>query len=340
MIRAMDILWETLGFAAKSALVLVTVAGCALVLLGLRRGRRQSAGDGVLEVSRLDRKLRLAGEPLRRAAMKPKAYKARHKELARAEQRRAEQGPRAYVLDFEGDVLASAVERLRHEVTAVLAVAGPEDEVILRLDSAGGLAHAYGLAASQLGRLRERGVRLTVCIDRVAASGGYLMACTADHIVAAPFAIVGSIGVVAPLPNLHRLLDRHGVDFENVTAGPHKRVVSFLAKNTDEGRARLRAQLEETHALFKELVARHRPTLDLVQAATGEHWHASRARELGLVDRLATSDEVLLERSERAPLYEVRYRLHQSWPQRLAGSVTEIGARVLSEACARLAGLP
>ena len=186
---------------------------------------------------------------------------------------------------------------MREEVSAVLDVAKDDDEVIVCLENHGGVVHEHGLAASQLARIRDRDIPLTVCVDKVAASGGYLMACVASKIYVAPFAILGSIGVLAQIPNFNRLLDSHGVDFEQVTAGKYKRTVTMFGENTDEDRAKLKEELEDVHALFKAAVSKYRPDLDLDKVATGEHWYGTTALELGLADEIKTSDEFLIERA-------------------------------------------
>ncbi|MGB5354158.1 MAG: protease SohB, partial [Woeseia sp.] len=228
---------------------------------------------------------------------------------------------RTFVIDFKGDLKASAVASLRKEVSAILAVANKDDEVIVKLENYGGVVHEHGLAASQLVRLRDRDISLTVVVDKVAASGGYLMACVANRIIAAPFAILGSIGVIAQLPNFNRMLDSHGVDFEQVTAGDYKRNVTMFGKNTDEDRARLKEQLEDVHTLFKSAVSRYRPDLDLAKVSTGEHWYGTRALELGLADELLTSDELLAAKVAERDLYLVTWKIKQPLQKRLMGSV-------------------
>ena len=223
---------------------------------------------------------------------------------------------------------ASGVPSLRAEVSAILDVANDADDVVLRLENHGGVVHEHGLAASQLTRLRERGLRLIVTVDKVAASGGYLMACVADRILAAPFAILGSIGVIAQLPNFNRMLDEHGVDFEQVMAGDYKRNVTMFGKNTDEDRARLKEQLEDVHRLFKDAVARYRPDLELEKVATGEHWYGKQALALGLADEIKTSDELLAELAADRDLYQVSYKIKQPLQKRLLGGVDGLLERV------------
>jgi serine protease SohB len=230
---------------------------------------------------------------------------------------RADTKPRAFVLDFNGDLRALAVARLRKEITAVLSMARPDDEVVVRLESHGGMVHAYGLASSQLQRIKEHNIGLTVCVDKVAASGGYMMACVASKILAAPFAILGSIGVVAQLPNFNRLLKKHDIDFEMITAGEYKRTLTILGENTDKGREKLTEEIEDIHLLFKEFVTQHRPGLDIDRVATGESWFGQRALDLALVDELTTSDEYIAKACEAADVFEVRYVERKPLPERL-----------------------
>lgn len=219
---------------------------------------------------------------------------------------------RVFVLDFEGDMHASAVELLREEISAVLMIAEPQDEVVVRLESAGGLVHAYGLASSQLERIKRKGIPLTICVDEVAASGGYMMACLADKLIAAPFAIVGSIGVVAQMPNFNRLLKKHDIDFDVYTAGEFKRTLTMFGENTEKGREKFVEELEETHVLFKQFVSEYRSQLDIDKVATGEIWFGKQALEVELVDQLMTSDEYLLEACENADVFVVNYEVRKS----------------------------
>ena len=186
-------------------------------------------------------------------------------------------------------------------------VATENDEVFVRLESGGGVVHGYGLAASQLMRLREKNIPLTVSVDKVAASGGYMMACVGNRIIAAPFSIIGSIGVIAQIPNFHRVLKKHDVDFEQFTAGEFKRTVTMFGENTDEAKAKFREEIEDIHVLFKDFIVQHRPDVDIVKVSTGESWPGTRALERNLVDELKTSDDYLLENSQHADIYEISY---------------------------------
>lgn len=212
---------------------------------------------------------------------------------------------KVYVLDFHGDMKATAVQPLREEINALLTIAEKEDKVILRLESSGGLVHAYGLAASQLARIKEAGLKLTVCIDKVAASGGYMMACVADKILSAPFAVVGSIGVVAQVPNFHEFLEKHNVDVEIFTAGKYKRTVTMFGENKEENKQKFQEELEQTHTLFQDFVSQYRPQLELEKVATGEHWYGTDALNLKLVDELKTSDSYILELMKKHDIYVI-----------------------------------
>nr|WP_305121519.1 protease SohB [Microbulbifer elongatus] len=231
---------------------------------------------------------------------------------------------RLFVVHFDGDIKASALSNLREEITAILQIAGKKDEVVVCLESPGGMVANYGLAASQLARVRSAGVHLTIVVDKVAASGGYMMACVADRILAAPFAMLGSIGVVAQLPNFHRLLQRNDVDFELFTAGEYKRTVTMFGENTEEGKEKFQADLEEIHTLFQHFVQEFRPQLDIAKVATGEVWFGQRALDLALVDELKTSDEYLTARAANADLYQVEYKERQNIARKM-GIAAQLG---------------
>ena len=230
-------------------------------------------------------------------------------QFAKEARARKKNNQKIYVLDFKGDVQASAVENLREEITLILATAkSGRDRVVVRLESPGGMVHGYGLAAAQLVRLRDAGFHLTICVDKVAASGGYMMACIASEIISAPFAVVGSIGVVAQVPNFNRLLKEHNIDFELYTAGQYKRTVTMFGENTEEGKAKFEEELQQTHALFKHFVEKYRPQLNVEKVATGEHWYGEDALSLNLVDKLQTSDEYLLSLLPQHDVYAIQTR--------------------------------
>ncbi|MES0872518.1 protease SohB [Sinimarinibacterium thermocellulolyticum] len=323
------LLQEYLLFLAKTVTVVLAMAAAVMIALNAVRLLNTLRDGERLHVRSLNQRFQDLADAVRETVL-PDAQikKLRRQRKAEAKARhkghRAER-PRVFVLDFDGDLHAHAVEALREEVSAVLQAAQPGDEVLLRLESEGGLVHAYGLAASQLARFRAASVPLTVAIDKVAASGGYLMACVANRILAAPFAIVGSIGVVAQLPNFHRLLRRMDVDYELHTAGEFKRTLTLFGENTEAGRAKFKQEIEDTHQLFKQFIAEHRPQLDLAKVATGEHWFGARALALKLVDALQTSDDFLLQKADEAELIALRYQRRPRLAERLAHSLTTLG---------------
>jgi serine protease SohB len=315
-------------FLAKSATVVLAVGVVATIVINAVRQLNSARRPERLDVRRLNERLEQLADTVRESVLPDAALKQLHRQRrkqTKARHKGGERRPHIYVLNFDGDLHAHAVEGLREEISAVLQVAEAGDEVLLRLESEGGLVHAYGLAASQLARLRERSVPLTVAVDKVAASGGYLMACVANRILAAPFAVVGSIGVVGQLPNFNRLLQRMNVDYELHTAGEFKRTLTLFGENTEAAREKFREELEETHRLFKHFVATHRPQLDLDGVATGEHWFGSRALELGLIDALQTSDDYLLEHAPKAELVELRFRRRPRLSERLSHGVATLG---------------
>lgn len=294
--------------------VIVLVAG--LVALS----RRKDKNTGQIEVTDVNRQLEAAGDRIQAVQLPKKAHKLLQKQRKaerKAQQKRAEAGPCIYLLDFKGDIRASAFTGLREEITAILQVAKAGDSVFLRLESGGGLVNLYGLAAAQLLRLRDAQLPLTVMVDTVAASGGYLMAAVADKIVASPFALIGSIGVIAQVPNFHRWLQARNIDWEQFTAGKFKRTVTLFGENTEAGRAKLREELEEIHALFRAFVQGRRAQLDMEKVATGEAWLGSKALELGLVDELATSDEVIRSACQRGRVLHVSFQRKPTLPERL-----------------------
>ena len=331
-------------FIAKAVTIVAAIAAVAMLVFGL--SRRGHAASG-LEVEKLNDKYRQRSRKLQ-SALLPKAAlrkalkleKQHDKEAAAAAGKadEAEARRRVFVLDFKGDIRATGVTALREEISAVLAVARSKDEVVLRVENFGGAVHEHGLAASQLRRVRDREIPLTVIVDKGAASGGYLMACIANTIIAAPFAVIGSIGVIAQIPNFHRLLDARGVDFEQVTAGRYKRTVTMFGRNTDEDRAKLREELEDVHALFKNMVASHRPALDIEAVATGEHWYGTQALDLGLVDALGTSDDYLVQKVRMADVVGVKREGRRGLAERLGRAAASIVDTTADRVAERLRG--
>lgn len=251
-------------------------------------------------------------------------------QLAKEARARKKNNQKVYVLDFKGDTAASAVDNIREEITLILATAkAGRDRVVVRLESPGGMVHGYGLAAAQLVRLRDAGFHLTICVDKVAASGGYMMACIASEIIAAPFAVVGSIGVVAQVPNFNRLLKEHHVDFELYTAGQFKRTVTMFGENTPEGKAKFEEELQQTHELFKHFVEKYRPQLNVEKVATGEHWYGRDALDLNLVDKLQTSDEYLLNLLPHHDVYVIQTRRKPTLGEKIGLQAAQIADQLV-----------
>lgn len=329
----MEFLTEYGLFLAKTATLLIAILAGISVATALA-GKDRSRGREQLVVTRLNDRLRRMERTLRYALLGRKAVLADQRLEKRTRKRRKPgERTRVFVMRFRGDLRASRTDNLREEISAMLTMARPEqDRVVVCVESGGGMVHSYGLAASQLARIRERGIPLTVAVDKVAASGGYLMAAVADRIVAAPFAIVGSIGVVAQIPNFNRLLRRHDVDLELVTAGQYKRTLTMFGENTDEARRKFQDDLDATHTLFKDYVHRYRPTLDLEKVATGEHWYGEQALALNLVDELITSDDLLMHLADEGDVYELDFRRKQPMGRRLSIAMDNALDRVLGRA--------
>ncbi|EJO4613635.1 protease SohB [Escherichia coli] len=335
----MELLSEYGLFLAKIVTVVLAIAAIAAIIVNVAQRNKRQRGE--LRVNNLSEQYKEMKEELAAALMDThqqkqwhKAQKKKHKQEAKAAKAKlgevvTDSKPRVWVLDFKGSMDAHEVNSLREEITAVLAAFKPQDQVVLRLESPGGMVHGYGLAASQLQRLRDKNIPLTVTVDKVAASGGYMMACVADKIVSAPFAIVGSIGVVAQMPNFNRFLKSKDIDIELHTAGQYKRTLTLLGENTEEGREKFREELNETHQLFKDFVKRMRPSLDIEQVATGEHWYGQQAVEKGLVDEINTSDEVILSLMEGREVVNVRYMQRKRLIDRFTGSAAESADRLL-----------
>nr|WP_298059651.1 protease SohB [uncultured Halomonas sp.] len=319
---------DIITFLVQTTIVMALL-GFGFVLVA--RAKQDQDNDLKLHIEPFNEQRRHRVRRLRMAATLPAARKKllktfRHEDKKRQKAKKSEQEaaqePRVWVLDFHGDLKASQAEHFAQEVSAIIEVATQNDEVVIRLESAGGLVHAYGLAAAQLDRLRTAGLTTTVCIDKVAASGGYLMACTAQHIKAAPFAVIGSIGVVAQVPNIHRLLKRHDIDVELLTAGKYKRTLTVLGENTEEGKAKFLEDLENTHRLFKSYVAERRPAMDIETLATGEIWYGSEALPQLLVDSVGTSEAYLVERMAQARVYTVKLEPRKTVSRKLGLAVS------------------
>lgn len=338
-------------FAAKAftglIVFLLLIAGIFMVSSRHRRDDR----DGAVDLTSINEFYEDMKDTVEAAVLDGDAYKQllkeqkkqdkldskqRKKEAKKGVDKEQEEKKRIYVLDFDGDIKASEVEPLREEISAILTFARPIDEVVIRLESAGGMVHTYGLAASQLARIKASGIPLTVCVDQVAASGGYLMACIADRLIAAPFALVGSIGVIAQVPNFNRVLKKHDVDYEMFTAGEYKRTVTMFGENTEKGKQKFIEELEDTHALFKEFVSEYRPQLDIEKVATGEVWFGKRALAEKLVDELSTSDDYLMSACDDADVFRVRYEMKKSFQERLSEMAIQTTEGVVSKIWSRV----
>ncbi len=355
----MSYFYEYLVFLAEAVTIVVAVIVVlsALVSMSMKQQQHAHAEQGHLVVTKVNDRIRSLRHAMESSVLPPDEAKKQRKEEDKAlsQAQKAESAAlkarrkgqdkgsavqeqddkdvesdadpaagRVFVLRFEGDVKASHVDYLRAEVSAVLTTATPGDEVVVCIESPGGMVHGYGLAASQLTRVRDHNVPLTVAVDKVAASGGYLMAAVANRIIAAPFALIGSIGVVAQIPNIHRLLKKNDVDVEVLTAGKYKRTLTVLGENTEEGRQKFVEELEDVHALFQEFVAENRPDVDLASVATGEAWYGKRALDLNLVDELSTSDEYLMRKCETHQVYELKWEVPQKPIDRLLGKVNTL----------------
>ena len=325
-------------FFAKALTLFLLIVGILLSVVGVAMRNRHAPSEQI-DVKRINDRFRDMADALEMATLPPalgkkreKAQKKERKAQAKSEKNAPEKPKkRVFVLNFNGDIRASEVALLREEVTAILLGVREGDEVLVRLESAGGMVHAYGLAASQIMRLRDAGVDVTVSVDKVAASGGYLMACVANRILAAPFAVIGSIGVVAEIPNFNRLLKKHDIDYEQISAGEYKRTISMLGETTDRARAKVKEEVEQTHTLFKDFVKARRPIVDLDAVATGEHWLGSQAHQLKLVDDIRTSDDYLMSLRDTADIFEVEYTIKKKVLDRLSGLIGQLGrGRVLS----------
>lgn len=303
----MDALYSYLLFLAET--ITIAAAVIAIIVVAASLSQKNKTEDGEIEVTKLNKRFASIKQTLQQALLSKEDFKALQKEKKQQAKHEpeAQEKSKTFVIDFHGDIKASDVENLRECVTAALMVAEPKDTVFVRLESAGGMVHSYGLAASQLQRIKDSHINLVISVDKVAASGGYLMACVADKILAAPFAIIGSIGVLAQIPNFNRLLKENNIDFEQHTAGEYKRTLTVFGENTDEGRVKLKQEINEAHDLFKSHIASYRTELDIGKVATGEHWYGSKALELGLIDEIKTSDDYLLNAAKESDLFLIEY---------------------------------
>lgn len=323
---------QTIGifFAQTFIIVLAIVAVLVVIATLALKSKHQKS----FEIEMLNEKYEDQSQALKEALMTEVDLKKEKKRLKKEEKEKEDSSPknRIFVIDFlKGDIKASESENLREEISTVLGVATPQDEVVVRVESPGGLVHGYGFAAAQLIRLRQAEIPLTICIDQVAASGGYLMACTANKILAAPFALVGSIGVVAQVPNFNRLLKKHDVDYKEYTAGDFKRTVSVFGEITEKGEAKFKEQLELTHHLFKTFVSKYRPHMDIAKVATGEFWYGENALTLGLVDEIKTSDDYLLKKSKLHQIVKISFEKKPTLTDKISAALSKAATLTLNK---------
>lgn len=327
MINFMELLGQFILFFAKVATViigfLVLFAGVTII------SRKKKVKEGSLEIKKLNDRFEEVKERLQIEVFTKeeiKKYQKEKKEKLKLEKKgTSETKPRLFVLNFKGDIKAKEASSLREEVTALLTLARENDEVFVHLESPGGIVPGYGLAAGQLKRIRDRKIPLIISVDKVAASGGYMMACQGNKILASPFAVVGSIGVLAQIPNFNKVLKKNDIEFEQITGGEFKRTLTMFGENTEKAREKFQEEVDETHRLFKSFVKKARPQLDLDKVATGEHWYGTQALNLNLIDEIITSDDYLLSRFETHDIYELGYVKESK------GLVQKISAKISSK---------
>ncbi|RXE99634.1 protease SohB [Pseudoalteromonas sp. PS5] len=333
----MAFLFEYGLFLAKAVTIIFAIAVVIMLVVGASHKPKPKKGE--IEVTDLSESLAKSKEQFLEQTLDKKALKARNKTQSREQKNQdklKETVKNVFYIEFNGSMDAHEVSGLREEINAILTIADKAtDQVIVSVESGGGVVHGYGLGASQLTRIKQAGIPLTVCVDKVAASGGYMMACVADKIIAAPFAIIGSIGVIAQIPNFNRLLKKNNVDFEMVTAGEYKRTLTLFGENTDKGREKFKEEIEQTHGLFKHFVAENRADLEIEKVATGEHWFGTQALALKLVDEISTSDDLLMSLNENHQLYKVSYRVKRGVAEKfglqLGNALERVAIKTLSK---------
>lgn len=343
----MEFLYEYGLFVAKAVTLVIAFIVVVSTIVGV--ASKQKHGKGQLEIVSISEQLKditnyakqvlLDKNALKKLAKEQKK-EAKAKNKAKNKAKITEQGEeseksRLYVIDFKGSMDANEVEHLREEITAILCVANKEDEVLVRLESGGGVVHGYGLAASQLQRIKEKGLKLTIAVDKVAASGGYMMACVADKLLASQFAYIGSIGVLAQLPNFNKLLKKNDIEFEQHTAGEFKRTLTVFGENNDEGRAKFKEEIEEIHVLFKDFVQSQRPDMDIDKVATGEYWPGIKAKSLGLIDDITTSDDYILSHYSAREIFSVKYAVKKNVAEKLGMSAANVVERVFMKSMSK-----
>jgi len=329
------------AFFLKAATIVIAIGLVIVAFFNARKMAAHMNDEGELQITDLKELFHDLTTAVEHSVLGADEFKKKQKAFEKEQKQLDKEGSdllNVFVLDFEGDIKASAAENLRYEINALLGVLSDKDEVVVRLESSGGMVHSYGFAASQLARIRAQGAALTICVDKVAASGGYMMACIGTKILAAPFAILGSIGVVAQLPNFNRLLKKHDVDVELHTAGQYKRTLTIFGENTQDGRQKFQQELEIIHSQFKAFVADFRPQLNLEEVATGETWLGMQAKENHLIDEITTSDAYLLERSKNAQVFKINYRKKKTLGEKLGLASSDALAQGLTKIFTKLQG--
>ena len=327
----MEFLYDYGLFLAKAVTLVAAIVLVLAAIAGI--AAKQKQGKGHLEITSISEQLKDITDYARqvildKASMK-KLAKAQKKEQKQEKAAKENESGRLFVIDFKGSMDAHEVDRLREEVTAVLCIAEKQDEVLVKIESGGGVVHGYGLAAAQLQRIKDKGLKLTVSVDKVAASGGYMMACVADKLLASQFAIIGSIGVLAQLPNFHKLLKKNDIEFEQHTAGEFKRTLTVFGENTDEGREKFQQELEAVHGMFKNWVSENRESLDIAKVATGEYWYGTQALDLGLIDQIGTSDDYIMSVFPEREIFSVKYAVKKNVAEKLGMSFAQGAERAL-----------
>ncbi|MBJ2129306.1 protease SohB [Alteromonas sp. IB21] len=328
----MEFLYEYGLFVAKAVTLVIAFVVVVSTIVGV--ASKQKQGKGQLEIVSISEQLNDITNYAKQVLLDKNALKKLAKEQKKEAKAKSKEKSddtkksRMYVIDFKGSMDAHEVEHLREEITAILCVASKEDEVLVRLESGGGVVHGYGLAASQLQRIKEKEIKLTIAVDKVAASGGYMMACVADNLLASQFAYIGSIGVLAQLPNFNKLLKKNDIEFEQHTAGEFKRTLTVFGENNDEGRAKFKEEIEEIHVLFKDFVQSQRPDMDIDKVATGEYWPGIKAKALGLVDDITTSDDYILSHYPAREIFSVKYSVKKNVAEKLGMSAANVIERV------------
>lgn len=325
---------QTVGvFFAQTIIIVLAIVAILLTIAALAM---KAKNHKTFELEILNEKYEDQVQALKEALLSDDEYKAERKKLKKENKLKQSEPhsnkPKTFVIDFlKGDINASETENLREEISTILGVATPNDEVVVRIESPGGVVHGYGFAAAQLLRIRAANIPLVVCVDQVAASGGYMMACTANKILAAPFALVGSIGVVAQVPNFNRLLKKYDVDYKEYTAGDYKRTVSLFGEITEKGENKFKEQLELTHQLFKSFVSKYRPNMDISKVATGEFWYGETALTLGLIDTISTSDDYLLTKSKEHQVVRISFEKKPTLSDKISDLVSKAASLTLKK---------